>query len=62
MNTGEHGLQGAGEQERAYAVASQTMSVPRSMHKMVTVPRGRGMLAMMKIRKGVISGMLLVKV
>lgn len=39
-----------------------TMSVPKSMQRIVTVPRGRGMLAMMKIRKGVISGMLLVKV
>lgn len=39
-----------------------TMSVPRSMHRMVTVPRGRGTLAMMKRRKGEISGMLLVSV
>ena len=39
-----------------------TMSVPRSMQRMVTVPRGRGMLAMMNSRKGVISGMLLVRV
>lgn len=39
-----------------------TMSVPKSMQRMVTVPRGRGMFAMMKIRNGVISGMLLVKV
>lgn len=39
-----------------------TMSVPKSMQRMVTVPSGRGMFAMMKIRKGVISGMLLVKV
>lgn len=39
-----------------------TMSVPKSMQRIVTVPKGRGMLAMMKIRKGVISGMLLVKV
>lgn len=39
-----------------------TMSVPRSIHRMVTVPSGRGILAMMKNRKGVISGMLLVKV
>lgn len=38
------------------------MSVPRSIHRMVTVPRGRGMLAMMKNKKGVISGMLLVRV
>lgn len=29
---------------------------------MVTVPSGRGMLTMMKSRKGVISGMLLVRV
>ena len=39
-----------------------TMSVPRSMQRMVTVPRGRGTLAMMKRRKGEISGMLLVNV
>lgn len=39
-----------------------TISVPRSMQRMVTVPRGRGMLAMMNSRKGVISGMLLVRV
>lgn len=39
-----------------------TMSVPRSMQRMVTVPRGRGTLARMKRRKGEISGMLLVNV
>ena len=39
-----------------------TMSVPKSMQRMVMVPRGRGMLTMMKNRKGVISGMLLVRV
>ena len=39
-----------------------TMSVPRSMQRMVMVPRGRGMLRMMKSRKGVISGILLVRV
>jgi hypothetical protein len=38
------------------------MSVPRSIQRMVMVPRGRGMLTMMKRRKGVISGMLLVRV
>lgn len=38
------------------------MSVPRSMQRMVTVPSGRGTLAMMKRRKGEISGMLLVRV
>lgn len=38
------------------------MSVPRSMQRMVTVPRGRGTLARMKKRKGEISGMLLVNV
>lgn len=38
------------------------MSVPRSMQRMVMVPRGSGMLAMMNSRKGVISGMLLVRV
>lgn len=42
--------------------AGLTMSVPRSMQRMVMVPRGSGMLAMMKSRKGVISGMLLVRV
>lgn len=39
-----------------------TMSVPRSMQRMVTVPSGSGTLAMMKRRKGEISGMLLVSV
>ncbi len=39
-----------------------TMSVPRSMQRMVMVPRGRGILTIMKNRKGVISGMLLVRV
>lgn len=39
-----------------------TMSVPRSMQRIVTVPRGRGMPRTMKSRKGVISGMLLVRV
>lgn len=39
-----------------------TMSVPRSMQRMVTVPRGRGTLRQMKRRKGEISGMLLVSV
>ena len=38
------------------------MSVPKSIHKMVTVPRGCGMPKMMNMRKGVISGMLLVSV
>uniref|UniRef100_A0A0E9XKV8 Uncharacterized protein n=1 Tax=Anguilla anguilla TaxID=7936 RepID=A0A0E9XKV8_ANGAN len=38
------------------------MSVPKSIQRMVTVPKGRGMLAMMKRRKGEISGMLLVRV
>lgn len=38
------------------------MSVPRSMQRMVTVPSGKGTLAIMKRRKGEISGMLLVSV
>ena len=33
-----------------------TKSVPRSMKRMVIVPRGRGMLRMMKSKKGDISG------
>merc|ERR1719167_471617 len=37
------------------------MSVPRSMQRIVTVPRGRGISATMNIRKGVISGMLEVR-
>lgn len=41
---------------------SLTMSVPKSMQRMVTVPRGSGMFAIINIRKGVISGMLLVRV
>jgi len=39
-----------------------TMSVPKSIHKMVTVPRGSGTLAKMNKRKGEISGILEVKV
>ena len=39
-----------------------TMSVPKSIQRMVTVPRGRGMSQMMKSRKGEISGMLEVSV
>lgn len=39
-----------------------TMSVPRSMQRMVMVPRGRGMSARMNSRKGEISGMLEVRV
>ena len=39
-----------------------TMSVPRSIQRMVTVPKGSGMSAMMKRRKGEISGMLDVSV
>jgi hypothetical protein len=39
-----------------------TMSVPRSMQRMVTVPRGRGTSARMNSRKGEISGMLEVSV
>ena len=38
------------------------MSVPRSIHRMVTVPSGWGMPIIMNMRKGVISGMLLVRV
>jgi len=34
------------------------MSVPKSMHRMVTVSRGSGMLESMKSMNGVISGML----
>lgn len=39
-----------------------TMSVPRSMQRMVTVPRGKGISQRMKARKGEISGMLEVRV
>ena len=39
-----------------------TMSVPKSIHRMVTVPRGRGTSARMKRRKGEISGMFEVNV
>lgn len=38
------------------------MSVPRSIQRMVLVPRGKGILKMMNSRNGVISGMLLVRV
>ena len=39
-----------------------TRSVPRSMQRIVIVPRGRGMLATMKRRKGVNSGIFDVRV
>ena len=39
-----------------------TRSVPKSIHKMVIVPSGSGMASRMNIRKGEISGMLLVSV
>ncbi len=39
-----------------------TMSVPRSMHRIVTVPRGSGTLKRIKKRKGDISGMFDVRV
>ena len=39
-----------------------TMSVPRSMQRIVIVPSGSGMLQMMNRRNGEISGMLLVNV
>lgn len=48
--------------EKRECATMLTMSVPRSMQRMVTVPSGRGTLAMMKRRKGEISGMLLVSV
>ncbi|CAH1955318.1 unnamed protein product [Acanthoscelides obtectus] len=38
------------------------MSVPKSMHKMVTVPRGSGISQRIKARKGEISGMFEVSV
>ena len=37
-------------------------SVPKSIHKIVIVPRGSGMANKMNIRNGEISGMLLVSV
>jgi len=39
-----------------------TRSVPRSIHKMVIVPRGKGTSARINTRNGEISGMLLVSV
>ena len=39
-----------------------TMSVPRSIQRIVMVPRGRGMEAVMKRRNGEISGMFDVRV
>lgn len=39
-----------------------TMSVPKSMQRIVTVPRGRGMSQRMNARKGEISGMFEVRV
>ena len=38
------------------------MSVPKSMQRIVTVPKGRGTEPTMKNRKGEISGMLEVRV
>lgn len=38
------------------------MSVPKSMHKIVTVPNGRGISQRMKAKNGEISGMLDVRV
>lgn len=38
------------------------MSVPRSMQRIVTVPRGNGISQRMKARKGEISGMFEVRV
>ena len=38
------------------------MSVPRSIHRIVTVPRGRGISARIKSRKGEISGIFEVRV
>ena len=49
----------------AFSYASEmagTRSVPKSIHKMVIVPRGSGMANKMNIRNGEISGMLLVSV
>lgn len=39
-----------------------TISVPKSMQRMVTVPSGRGISQRIKARKGEISGMFEVKV
>lgn len=39
-----------------------TMSVPRSIHRIVMVPSGRGTSAIMNSKNGEISGMLLVNV
>ena len=38
------------------------MSVPKSIHRIVIIPRGWGIPIMMNIKNGVISGMLLVSV
>ena len=39
-----------------------TMSVPKSIHRIVMVPRGRGMSSRIKNKKGEISGMFEVRV
>lgn len=44
------------------AIEALTMSVPRSIQRMVIVPRGRGILAMTNNRNGASSGMLEVSV
>ena len=48
--------------EDNFKVLPGTMSVPKSMHKIVTVPSGKGISQMMKSRKGDISGILEVSV
>lgn len=45
-----------------FCVVRLTMSVPRSMQRMVTVPSGRGISQRINAKKGEISGMFEVKV
>ena len=47
----------AKENKKGTRPAVHTMSVPKSMHKMVMVPSGKGMPSKMNMRKGDISGM-----
>lgn len=45
-----------------YTEKAVTRSVPKSMQRIVTTPKGKGTSNKMNIRKGEISGMLLVSV
>lgn len=63
FETPDEGGQGSeGRNVSGRSSARLTMSVPRSMQRMVTVPSGSGMSQRMNARKGEISGMFEVRV